>query len=259
MTLQPLKHTFIFMVIFLMYLPILVLILYAFNDAQYSMQISHFSLKWFHALMNNPLLWQTTLNSLMLASLSSSITTALAATSAFSLYFYTFKTKRSFKKLLQLMIIIPDIILAIGLLILFNTLHLKLGFLSLLLAHITFSLPFAIIVIENRIKMLDKNMLTVCQDLGAFDFYSFKKVFLPLLSASLISAWLLSFTLSFDDVLISYFVSGPSFQTLPLSIYSLIRTGIKPEINALCSTIFIVSSISAVISYQLTRKTYDNK
>lgn len=254
MTTQSLKNAFIFSVIFLMYLPILILMLYAFNDAQYSMQITKLSFKWFYALWDDPILWQTTFNSFLLATISSTITTALASISAFSLYFYSFRTKKSFVKLLQLMIIIPDIILAIGLLLLFNTIQLKLGFISLLLAHITFSIPFATIVVQNRINSLDKNMLAVCQDLGAFDFYSFKKVFLPLLSASLVSAWLLSFTLSFDDVLISYFVAGPGFQTLPLTIYSLIRAGIKPEINALCSIIFIVSTLTAALSYKLTRK-----
>lgn len=248
------KNAFIFSVIFMMYLPIIVLILYAFNDAQYSMQIKQFSLKWFYALFDDPILWQSTFNSFFLATISSTLSTMLAAISAFSLYFYAFKTKKPFQKLLQLMIIIPDIILAIGLLLLFNFMQLKLGFLSLLLAHITFSVPFAIIVVQNRIQSLDKNLLAVCQDLGAFDFYAFRKVFLPLLSASLISAWLLSFTLSFDDVLISYFVSGPEFQTLPLAIYALIRTGIKPEINALCSIIFIVSTICAGLSYQFARK-----
>lgn len=251
---QSLQRWFIGLIIFLMYLPIVVLILYAFNDAQYSMQINQLSLKWFYALMDDPILWQSTFNSFLLATISSTIATLLAALSAFSLYFYSFKTKRPFQKLLQLMIIIPDIILAIGLLLLFNFMQLKLGFVSLLLAHITFSLPFAVIVVQNRIRALDRNMLAVCQDLGAFDFYAFKKVFLPLLSAALVSAWLLSFTLSFDDVLISYFVSGPEFQTLPLAIYALIRTGIKPEINALCSIIFIVSTCCAGLSYQFTRK-----
>ncbi len=251
---NALKNFFLCSIIVLMYAPIVVLIAYSFNEAQYSMTLTHFSVKWYRMLMNNPILWKNTGNSFLLAFISSSVTTLLAGLCAIALYFYSFKAKKSLQKLMLLMIIVPDIMLAIGLLLLFNAMQLTFGFCTLLFAHISFSLPFALIVVQNRITSLDKNLLLVCQDLGAFDFFSCKTILLPLLSTALVSAWLLSFTLSFDDVLISYFVSGPSFQTLPLTIYSLIRTGIKPEINALCSIIFIISSVCAVLSYEFIRK-----
>lgn len=251
---KTLQNTFVYSIFFLLYVPIAILVIYSFNDARYSMKITHFSFKWYQELLENNLLWQSAKNSLLLAITSATITSVSAALSGCIFYFYSFRTKKTIQQLMLVMIIIPDIIFAIGLLLFFHLMHVQLGFHTLLIAHICFSLPFATLIIKNRISALDKNLLLVCQDLGAYDFYSFRKIILPLIRSAMISAWLLTFTLSFDDVLISYFVSGPSFQILPLYIFSLIRTGIKPEINALCSLLFLISIGSIGLSYKYMMK-----
>jgi spermidine/putrescine transport system permease protein len=156
--------------------------------------------------------------------------------------------------LLLLLIIIPDLVLGVSLLIFFNYAHIPLGFFSLLIAHITFCLPFVLLTILSRIETLDMNIYLSALDLGASRLRALRKVLLPLLFPSILSALLLSFTLSFDDVVISYFVAGPEFNILPLAIFSMIRSGITPELNALGTITLFISFILVLISSLLTRK-----
>lgn len=248
------SNFFIFLVYIILYLPILTLILYSFNDAIYSMKISGFSLRWYQTALQDGDLWHSTRNSLLLGLCSSTITTFIAAISTSYFYFYKFKYSNQINQIIFLLIIVPDIILAVGLLLLFHLFHIPLGFMTLLIAHITFSLPFSILVLQNRLRKLPPNLFIACQDLGVSDGYAFKKVIFPLLKNACLSAWLLNFTLSFDDVLVSYFIAGPDFQILPLHIYSLIRSGITPEINALCSIVFCLSVVLVSSAYSLSSK-----
>lgn len=223
------------------------------------MQWQGVTFEWYHSVIDNEAIWESVRNSLFLAICSSTIATVLATLAATCFHYYHFAGKKLLYQIILLLIIIPDIVLAVALLIFYNMTHLALGFTSLLIAHVTFSIPFGMLLIQNRIKKLNSNLFTASQDLGATDFYAFKKVILPLLKTAIFSAWLLSFTLSFDDVLISYFAAGPEYQILPLYIYSLIRTGIKPEINALCSIVFLLTVISVTISYCLLFKKSDDQ
>ena len=120
--------------------------------------------------------------------------------------------------------------------------------------HITFFMPFVILTINSRIHTLDVNLYASALDLGASRFTAFTRVLLPLLFPAISSAFLLCFTLSFDDVIISYFVAGPSFNILPLTIYSLVRAGVTPELNALCTVTFLISMALVILSYRLSRK-----
>ncbi|HAU0947562.1 TPA: ABC transporter permease subunit, partial [Legionella pneumophila] len=146
------------------------------------------------------------------------------------------------------------IVLGVALLIFFNITQVPLGFLSLLVAHITFSIPFVILTINSRINTLNPNIYFGALDLGASRYFALTRVLLPLLWPAVLSAFLLSFTLSFDDVIISYFVAGPDFTILPLTIYSLVRAGVTPELNALCSITFVLSMILVIISHRLSGK-----
>jgi spermidine/putrescine transport system permease protein len=148
----------------------------------------------------------------------------------------------------------PDIVLGISLLLLFSFFHINLGFTSLFLAHVTFCLPFVIITVYTRLTGIDKNIFEAAKDLGANEFIILLKITLPLLLPAIIASWLLSFTLSFDDVMISYFVAGPSFEILPLKIYSMARIGVKPELNALCSMIFLITLLVVVSAQFALRK-----
>ena len=145
-------------------------------------------------------------------------------------------------------------IVVVPLLILFTFLQLKLGFISLLLAHVSFCIPFVVVTTYSRLVSFDKNIFEAAKDLGAGDFLILRKIIFPLLWPALFASWLLSFTLSLDDVIISYFVAGPEFQILPLQIYSMVKAGIKPEINALCSVLFCITVALIILSQFALRK-----
>ena len=136
----------------------------------------------------------------------------------------------------------------------FSLTHVPLGFTSLVIAHITFCLPFVIVTLYSRLIDTDKHIIEAAKDLGASDAQLFLRILIPLLKPALIASWLISFTLSADDIVISFFVSGPSFQILPLAIYSSIRAGVTPELNALCTLMFALTLVIVLPAAALLRK-----
>jgi spermidine/putrescine transport system permease protein len=188
------------------------------------------------------------------AALSASIATLIGTISALGLYSYRFKGRKIFSSIVYVLAISPDIIMGISLLILFNLINLNLGFYSLLLAHITLNLPFVIIIVIARLKTFNKNLINAARDLGAGEWTIFTRIILPLILPSVISGWLLAFTLSLDDVVISFFVTGPNFEVLPLTLFSMAHLGIKSEINALCTVIFAVTLVLIFTSHFIFRR-----
>jgi spermidine/putrescine transport system permease protein len=253
-TLRWLQSSYMGLVYVLLYLPILVLIIYSFNNARFSMLWQGGTLDWYRLLFSDGSLWQAALNSLLVAVLSASVASVLGLCGAVSFYRYRFLGKQFFHGLVFVLIVIPDIVLGIALLVLFSSLKIQLGFWSLLLAHITFCLPFALVSIYSRFGSLDKKIFEAAKDLGAHEITIFTRIILPLLWPGIISGWLLAFTLSLDDIMISYFVSGPNFEILPLRIYSMVRHGISPEINALCSIIFALTLVFVLLSQWILHK-----
>ena len=156
--------------------------------------------------------------------------------------------------LLFILVIVPDIVLAIAFLLLFRTINVPLGFWSLLIAHITFCLPFVFVTLNSRLSSTNPFLVEAARDLGASESKIFFRVLVPLLLPGLLAGWLLSFTLSLDDVIISYFVTGPSFQILPLKIFAMVRLGVSPEINALCTLLLGFTIIIVLISQLALRK-----
>jgi len=223
------------------YIPIITLIIYSFNDTKYSLIWRGFTWGWYVELFSDADLWISTWHSFILALMSSTIATSIGLIAAVSLYRYRFLGRNILNGLIFIMILSPEIVMGASLLILFSKLDLPLGFFSLLLAHITFCMPFVIVTILSRLVSVDKNIFEAAKDLGAQDFLIFRRIIFPLMLPAICASWLLSFTLSLDDVIISYFVAGPEFQILPLQIYSMVRAGVKPEINALCSVLFCLT------------------
>lgn len=236
------------------YLPIVILIIYSFNNSQYSMVWHGFSWQWYQQLLADTDLQVVALHSLIIGVLAATLGTALGTLAAVSLYRYQFYGKKLLHSLIFILIVSPDIVMGISLLILFSTLKASLGFWTLLLAHTTFCLPFVAVTVYSRITGLDKNIFEAAKDLGATESMTFRRIIVPLLWPAIIAGWLLSFTLSLDDVIISYFVTGPSFNILPLQIYSMVRLGISPEINALCSVMFGLTLLIVLLSQLVLRK-----
>ncbi|EKD72587.1 MAG: Spermidine/putrescine transport system permease protein PotC [uncultured bacterium] len=236
------------------YIPIIVLIVYSFNNAQYSLLWHGFSFRWYYELFADTDLWIAVSHSLILGVLAATIAMCIGSLAAISLYRYVFWGRNVLYGLIFILILSPDIVMGISLLILFSLVKVPLGFGSLLLAHITFCIPFVVVTVYSRIVSFDHYIFEAAKDLGATDTVILTRVILPLLWPALLAGWLLSFTLSLDDVIISYFVAGPDFEILPLKIYSMVRLGVKPEINALCSVTFMLTLILIIISQLSLRK-----
>jgi spermidine/putrescine transport system permease protein len=236
------------------YFPIAVLIVYSFNSSSYSLIWHGFTLSWYQQLFADTDLQVVALHSLVIGVLAATCATVLGTLTAVSLYRYVFRGKQLLHALIFILIVSPDIVMGISLLILFSTLKATLGFWTLLLSHITFCMPFVAVTVYSRIIGLDKNIFEAAKDLGATDFTVFKKVIIPLLWPAILVGWLLSFTLSLDDVIVSFFVTGPEFNILPLQIYSMVRLGVKPEVNALCSVLFGLTLLIVLLSQLAMRK-----
>lgn len=245
------QKSFLAMVYVLLYAPIFILILYSVNNTKYSLQWKGISFRWYQELFQDTSLWSALSNSIFLGLCAAFIATVIALLTSVYLFLHQNRQQKFVSATLLLLVIIPDIVLGVALLIFFNISHIPLGFWSLLIAHITFCLPFAMIPISARIDSIDPNVYYSALDLGASRFIALVRVLLPLLKPGVLSGFLLCFTLSFDDVIISYFVAGPDFTILPLTIYALVRAGVTPELNALCSLTLILSMIPVVLSYKL--------
>lgn len=251
---RKLKILYFAIVFFYLYLPISLLIVNAFNLNRYGMQWDGFTLKWFNAMLQNHGLMEAAGNSLLVAISSASIVTIFGTLGAIVIYLYRFRGRKVLLGILLTLMMVPDIILAIALLVLFVILGVSLGFWSLLLSHITFCLPFAVVTIYARLQGFDPSLLDAARDLGASEIQILRKVVIPLLSPALVASWLLSFTLSIDDVIVSSFVTGPSFDVLPLKIFSMVKVGVKPEVNALATIMIFISIIFVLISQVLIKE-----
>lgn len=243
--------TLIYLVLFA---PILVMVVFSFNASKIGYYWGGFSLTWYQELLNNPALVKSAWHSLLLAFVSATITTTIGGLTALSFQRYDFKGKSVLQSLLFVLMMSPEIVLAISLLALFLLLGFQLGFITLLIAHITFCLPFVVITVSSRLSSLDKSILEASRDLGASEFTMIRTVLVPTILPAVLAGWVLAFTLSLDDVVVSTFVTGPEFEILPLQIYSMVRVGVKPEVNAIGTILLVISLLGLLISQILLLK-----
>ena len=249
-----LRNIFMFVVYAYLYIPIIILVTNSFNEDRYGLSWKGFSWNWYERLFNNDTLIQAAFHSVTIAFFAATLATIVGGLTAISLYRYRFRGKQAVSGMLFIVMMSPDIVMAVSLLALFMVVGISLGFWSLLLAHVTFCLPYVTVTIFSRLNGFDARMLEAAKDLGASEVTILRKIILPLALPAVVSGWLLSFTISLDDVVVSSFVSGVSYEILPLRIFSLVKTGVTPEVNAL-ATIMIVLSLGLVILSQLiTRK-----
>ena len=249
-----LRNIFMFVVYAYLYIPIIILVTNSFNEDRYGLSWKGFSWNWYERLFNNDTLIQAAFHSVTIAFFAATLATIVGGLTAIALYRYRFRGKQAVSGMLFIVMMSPDIVMAVSLLALFMVVGISLGFWSLLLAHVTFCLPYVTVTIFSRLNGFDARMLEAAKDLGASEVTILRKIILPLALPAVVSGWLLSFTISLDDVVVSSFISGVSYEILPLRIFSLVKTGVTPEVNAL-ATIMIVLSLGLVILSQLvTRK-----
>ncbi len=247
-----LDNLVITLVFIFLFLPILVLILFSFNTSELNIVFEGFTLHWYKDLFSNRSLLEALLNTMIVAVTSTVVSTVIGTISAYGLYKYDFKGKKVINELLYVPIVLPEIVLGIALLCIYTLMKLELGMFTLILAHISFSIPFVIISVRSVLNSMDPNLEKAASDLGASDITTFFKIILPSLLPGVMSGAQLAFSLSLDDVVISYFTAGPGSNTLPLHIYSIIKTGVTPDVNALITlmllAIFSVLTISMIIN-----------
>ena len=241
-----------------LYLPLLILALYSFNESRINAVWSGFTFDWYLSLFKNRRVLEALTNSLIVAFASTLVSTVLGTTAAIALNKYQYKYKNVINGLLYLPILIPEIVMGLSLLVLFSQAHIPLGKTSLILAHITFCVSFVVITVNARLEGMRPELEQAAMDLYDTPFQTFRYVTLPLAMPGIVAGALMAFTLSIDDFIISFFVAGPNSTTLPLYIYAMVKRGISPEINAL-STLLMLATIVLVVLAQILQPQHVSK
>ena len=252
---NKLKLLYIGLVLLFLYLPIIILVVFSFNDSQLNIKWEGFTLKWYGVLFQNKELLTAFLNTIIVAITAMVVSTVIGTLSAVGLYKYNFKLKGLVNSLLYITIVIPEVVLGISLLSIYTLFKLNLGMFTLILAHITFCIPFVIINVRSVLSGMDSHLEEASLDLGASRVTTFFRVTIPELLPGIKSGALLTLTLSLDDVIISYFTAGPNSVTLPLKIYSMIKTGITPDVNALSTLMLLVTFTILIVATIKSYKT----
>ena len=244
------------LVVVFLYVPILFLVVNSFNEARFSSTWTGFTMKWYAALFDprNRDLWEATQRTLLIAISSSAVSMVLGTLSACALHWYRTKLQRLNYGMIYLPIIIPDLLMGISLLLFFVALGVTLGTMTILIAHITFCASFVTVVVLGRLQGFDESVIAAARDLGATRWVAIRRVILPLLAPGIVAGGLLSFTLSVDDYVITFFVTGPGSTTLPLKIYSMVKHSTElPLINAISTIFLVVTFLIVWWSQKLTR------
>ncbi|MGD9848970.1 MAG: ABC transporter permease [Desulfuromonas sp.] len=236
-----------------LYLPIVILVVNSFNASRFGSVWGGFSLHWYRALLANERVWQALINTLLVALVATLVATVLGTLAAFALHRYHSRWQQVHYTLVYAPLVVPDVLLGMSLLLLFVHLGVSLGLTTIMLAHTSFCISYVAMVVLARLQDFDFSIIEAAQDLGAGWWTILWRVFLPLLAPGILAGALLAFTLSLDDFVISFFTAGPGSTTLPIQIYSMMRHGTPPVINAL-STLLLVLTFAVVFAVQRLTK-----
>jgi spermidine/putrescine transport system substrate-binding protein/spermidine/putrescine transport system permease protein len=241
-----------FVYVFL-YAPILVLVVFSFNKGRLTAQWEGFTLAWYVKLFGNPQILSSLRNSLIVAAVATAVCTVVGTAAALAVFRHRFRRQAALDALVTIPIVVPEIVLASSLVLLFAALGLRLGFLTIILAHVAFSVSYAVVVVKARFAGFDRSLEEAAMDLGAGPSATFFRVTLPGIAPGVLAAALLVFSLSIDDYVITSFVAGVGTTTLPIQIYSMVRSGITPEINAVSTLLLVATSLLLLASHRLER------
>lgn len=237
-----------------LYLPILILIIYSFNSNKVVGVWEGFSVRWYQELFNDRAIASAFKNSMWVAFWSTLFSTILGTMAALVLERYRFRGRTVYDGALYLPIIIPDIVMALSTLLFFVMVGVALSRYTIVIAHIAFNISFVAVIVRARLSSMDDNLEEAAADLGANEWATFRRVTLPLLMPGIVAGALLAFTLSLDDFVITFFVSGPGSTTLPVRVYSMIKFGVTPEVNAISTLMLVGSTLLVIISLVLQRR-----
>lgn len=240
-------------VLLFFYLPITVLVVFSFNTSRLNVVWQGFTLDWYAALWRDAVLVRSLGHSLVVACWTTVISVALGTAGACLLHRYRYRAASLLETLVFLPMIVPEVILGVSLLILFVVVGLELGYTTIVVSHVTFCFPFVMAAVQARLAGLDPALEEAALDLGATPAQAFAKVMVPYLSPAIVSGALMSFTLSLDELIVTYFTASASTRTLPLEIYGRVKKGLDPSLNAI-STVFIVATALLVVATEALRR-----
>ena len=259
------------LVLVFLYLPIALLVVYSFNSSRLNVVWEGFTLQWYREMLSNEPLIRTLKNSLIVAAWATIISVILGTTGAWLLHRYRYRFRRTWEALLFIPMAIPEVIMGVSLLILFTAIspllngwldallghadvpRFALGFVTTIISHVTFCFPFVLVTVQSRLADVDPSLEEAALDLGATPLKAFHRVMLPYMMPAVVSGALMAFTLSMDEVLVTYFVCGPESKTLPLEIYDHVKKGLNPMLNAI-SAVFIVATAALVLAAERIRR-----
>ncbi len=248
-----------------LYAPILVLIVFSFNQSKSRGAWTGFTLGWYQKLFTNEVILNSLMNTLIIAVVSSVIATVLGTLAAIGIVNMKRWTRLVVMNITYMPVVNPEIVTGVSLMLLFVWIRtagvqIEFGFMTLILAHITFNVPYVILNVMPKLRQMDRFVYEAALDLGCSPIQAFFKVVIPEILPGILSGFLMSFTYSLDDFIISYFVSGATSQTLPITIFSMTRRKVSPEINALSTIIFVVVlSVLLLVNLNDSRKEHENR
>jgi putrescine transport system permease protein len=242
-----------------LYLPIVILVIYSFNASPLVGIWGGWSTRWYAALVDDQAMLDSAWISLRIAALSATAATVLGTLAAIALVRGgRFRTRTVFSGLVYAPLVMPEVITGLSLLLLFVALDLDRGFWTISIAHTTLTLCFVAVVVQARLRDFDTALEEAAMDLGCPPLKTFLTVTLPLITPAIAAGWMLAFTLSLDDLVIASFTAGPGATTLPIRIYSEVRLGVKPEINAVCTIMIVVVAVAVIVASLATKRRIAN-
>jgi putrescine transport system permease protein len=238
-----------------LYIPIIILVIYSFNASRLVTVWGGFSTQWYGALFRNQQLLDAAWVTARVAFLSATVATLLGTMAAIALVRHgRFRGRTLFSGLVYAPLVMPEVITGLSLLLMFVAIGMARGFWTLTLAHITFGMCYVTVVVQSRLLSFDRSLEEAAQDLGATPAKTFFVITLPIIAPAVISGWMLAFTISLDDLVISSFTTGPGATTLPMRIYSSVRLGVTPEINAVCTILIGIVTVIVIVSSIATKR-----
>ena len=241
------SKTVLWFTLLFLFVPLFVIIIYSFNDSK-GAEFTNFSMRWYKELFcNSNALWTAHLTSLIVALSSALVSTLLGTMASIGVNWYKFKGKKFIQTLTYLPMVLPEVIIGISMVIFFSGIHMPLGLFTVFAAHTTFCLPFVFLMVNARLDEFDYSIIEASHDLGATEKQTMFKVVVPAIFPGILSGFLMAITMSLEDFVITFFVSGPGSTTLPLYVYSMIRFGVSPVINSLSVVMILITCTLAFI------------
>ncbi len=244
---KSLSKVYLSLIYLFLYAPIIVMIVYSFNSERSRANWGGFSLTWYQELFENEMIISALYSTLIIALTSAAIATVVGTLAAIGIHYMKSKMKSLVMNVTYLPVINPDIVTGVSLMLLFQFLRVQFGWTTMLLAHLTFNIPYVIMSVLPKLSQLDKNLVEAANDLGASNWYALRKVIIPNIMPGIISGFIIAITLSIDDFVISFFNTGNGVTNLSIYIYSTVKTGVKPTMNALSTIMFTVVMLLLIL------------